>query len=249
MIDWFRRKPYLAIVVAGDKSTHKSWAPHKMLDVIVVPAEEGVGKWTLVKRALEKVKKKYRAYWMPDDNILISSDDISQLFGTFEKQRMHLAHPAKMTDEKSFFSVKLDFSVRFTNFVCPSSPVFSKTALDKLSHTFDGCGSGLGWVWPRLLNFDGTGIIDDAGVHGATMPIGYDKGKESRLLLEYGIYSPFYVQFTGVRKKPSGNCRVPLADIMQTDKYKMRRPMRRQNGCCGACASLSTRLMNYTARM
>lgn len=203
-------------------------------------------KWSLVKQAIRHLGNKidkYRVIWIPDEDAVIPLDNLKTFLKSFEYYKMNLAQPAREGDT-GFLQPSKEAKVRFTNFVSTSVPAFSPDAIKRLFFTFSDAVYGMGWVWPNILGFDRTGIIDEVTClynEPEYNPI------EKIILRQFGIHSPFYTQIKSVRKEAIKVCGIDIPELKKS--YKLSRPMRRSNGCSGACATLSARMINYTARI
>lgn len=100
----------------------------------------------------------YEAVWIPDDDLMIQTDEINKMFQQFSENQLLLAQPALTPDSYSGFwkEVTLEnpnYHIRYTNFVEVMAPIFSRDALIKCWETFkmSQTGYGLDLVWPKLL--------------------------------------------------------------------------------------------------
>lgn len=113
----------------------------------------------------------YDAIWFPDDDLETTPAAVDRLFEIFHALDLSIAQPALA--EGSYYSHEITlenraFSVRFTNYVEPMAPVFSRAALEACWPTFAESISGWGidYVWPKLLGHprDRIAIVDAAPV-------------------------------------------------------------------------------------
>lgn len=118
----------------------------------------------------------YDYYYMPDDDILIDSSNISKLFEYMEKYNLNIAQPALYDSYYTFkHTIREKYSIlRFTNFVEIMQPCFSREALNKVLFTFNENESGWGidYHWGEIIgsNKYDMAIIDDVkSVH--TRPV------------------------------------------------------------------------------
>ncbi|MFC4170198.1 hypothetical protein [Teichococcus aestuarii] len=181
----------LILARVGKNSLHRCWidqgkprdwdlylcpfqeiSPQTDLDCIVGHVIPGP-KWTGLRQLLNDWNgwREYDHIWLPDDDILATQDTITamfdaaralqfQLFAPGLHEGSHYAHYIGMRNQ-SFFA-------RRVGFVEIMVPGFSRAALEKLLPTFDLSTTGWGWgldsLWPKLLGYQGLGIIDGVPV-------------------------------------------------------------------------------------
>ncbi|MFC5447346.1 DUF707 domain-containing protein [Paenibacillus aestuarii] len=185
-------KRFLVIGRVGDSSIHQEWlqpAAYKNFDLCLSYFGSTPGryadecdfyqaipglKWPTVKDTIALFGKDilhYDAIWMPDDDISANAYDINRMFHLFMEQGLELAQPALTPD--SFFAhgitvKKNDYLLRYSHFVEPMVPLYSRNAFQKLLPTFDKSESGWGldFVWPKVLGFPyrKIGVIDEVTV-------------------------------------------------------------------------------------
>ena len=109
----------------------------------------------------------YKAIWLADDDIIIDTDSINQMFVIFDRYKLWLAQPSY--DHESRIShpvtrVNDRCILRYTNFVEVGVPIFSTGILHRLRESFSGASTGacLDYIWTDLLNYpkDKIAIID-----------------------------------------------------------------------------------------
>jgi hypothetical protein len=153
---------------------------------------------------------RYKYFFMPDEDIDISSNDISTLFGKMRTLNLSLAQPSIEKSDTSFpswelFIHKPDLDIICTNFVEIMCPLFSRDALGKCLETFPKSNSGWGIdvVWPKLIGNSGNNIavinsviakhtrpIKGGNLYSALKSSGISPSKERlRLMAEYDIKS------------------------------------------------------------
>jgi hypothetical protein len=120
----------------------------------------------------------YDAIWFPDDDLQATPETVDRLFEIFHALDLLVAQPALADGSHYSHAITLEnreFSVRFTNYVEPMAPVFSRPALEACWMTFAESISGWGidYVWPKLLGEprDRLAIVDAASVLH-TRPVG-----------------------------------------------------------------------------
>lgn len=143
-------------------------------DVIVGP------KWTGLRTLLESWNgwKDYEYIWLPDDDIFTNQDDIEAMFRLGEALQFSLFAPA--LQENSYYAHYItmrnqNFFARRVGFVEIMVPCFKRDTLEALLPTLALTTTGWGWgldsVWPKLLNYEGLGILDGVSVLH-TRPVG-----------------------------------------------------------------------------
>jgi hypothetical protein len=151
---------------------------------------------------------KYDYYFMPDEDIDLSTQDINTLFDKARTLNLSLCQPSIEDSESSYPSWKIfvhrdamDFVA--TNFVEVQCPLFSRDALLKCHPTFikSMSGYGLDLAWAKLIGANGNNIgFINSVVAKHTRKIGvgelYQKLKKvgvspsrerKKLMSEYGI--------------------------------------------------------------
>lgn len=120
----------------------------------------------------------YDALWFPDDDLAFDAHAAERMFETFHALDLLVAQPALAEGSHYSHEITLEnrsFSVRFTNYVEPMAPVFSRAAFELCWPTFGESFSGWGieFVWAKLLGYptDRLGIVDAVPVLH-TRPVG-----------------------------------------------------------------------------
>ena len=147
----------------------------------------------------------------PDDDLLTTCSDVNRMFDYARRYDLLLSQPAlsghvthPITREHP------DFKLRFTSFVEPIAPWFSRDALRACVATFKGTLSayGLDHVWPKLLGEpqNRVAIVDDVVVEH-TRPVAQSYEMEAALSegwqfqMRYGAY-PTEVDYGGIFRQP-----------------------------------------------
>ena len=171
-----RRKRFLVIVRAGDRSLHPTWTRSEQTrnwDLVVSyyggdptryascgerRIDDRGPKWAGLHALLtrEAFWRDYDYVWLPDDDLAAHEDAINFLFDVVADNGLALAQPA--LSWVSFFSHELtlrspSFRLRYTNFVEIMAPCFGREFLTTCLPTFaeNLSGWGLDYLWPRLL--------------------------------------------------------------------------------------------------
>lgn len=120
----------------------------------------------------------YDAIWLPDDDISTDSVTINKMFYYFEWFKLSLAQPALTKNSYYSHDITLrntDYLLRYTNYVEPMAPIFTRDTLKLCWQTFNKSKSGwaLDFIWPKLLGYpeDKIAIIDKTPVTH-TRPVG-----------------------------------------------------------------------------
>ncbi len=130
--------------------------------------------------------REYDQIWLPDDDICTNSATISR---DVRRRPGAEARPLRTgAARSSYFShfitmVNRRFYGRWVGFVEIMVPGFSRATLERLLPTLDETDTGWGWgldsVWPKLLGYEGVGIIDGTPVIH-TRPVGAVRDAELR---------------------------------------------------------------------
>jgi hypothetical protein len=134
----------------------------------------------------------YDYVWLPDDDILASQDTIDAMFQFGRQFGFNLFAPALR--EGSYYAhyvtmANRSFFARRVGFVEIMIPCFRTAALRELLPTFALSTTGWGWgldsAWPKLLEYEGLGILDGISVVH-TRPVGQfrDTALRQRVLEE-----------------------------------------------------------------
>ena len=202
----------LVLARVGRNSLHSGWVDRRAdrdWDLVLVPyqpipAQDDLDcvvtdvipgpKWSGLCQLLESWDgwRDYDYVWMPDDDVLANQDTIGSMFTTAAAVGFDLFAPA-MHDASYYahFSMMRNrsFSGRWTGFVEIMMPGFSATALKTLQPTLELSETGWGWgldsLWPKLLDYQGVGVIDGSPVLH-TRPVGQLRDPElaRRILAE-----------------------------------------------------------------
>jgi hypothetical protein len=210
-------KKYLIISPAGRNSLFKEWikgTPNFDLVLLVYENDKSLAKeftqytphvfmgkgekFHLIKSYLNDnldFISQYEYIWFPDDDALISTEDINRFFDISNDYQLWISQPAMVGYVSHHITTPHPNSLlRYTNFVEVLAPLFSLETLLKVYSTFDENYSSYGYdfLWPHMLNQpqDKIAIIDDI-IMTHTKPVGqgYDRffispGKELELLLQ-----------------------------------------------------------------
>lgn len=106
----------------------------------------------------------YDYIFMPDDDVLLTTDQINELFDWASFARPHLAQPS-ITDKNFTWPITLqqkDCIHRWVKMVEIMCPMFSNYALNRCWRTFNESYSGWGLdaVWAKLLNYNKIAVCD-----------------------------------------------------------------------------------------
>lgn len=112
---------------------------------------------------------KYDAFYIVDDDIIMSTDDINKLFNILYKYNLSICQPSFTDDSKISHKVTVQIpqnKLRYTNFIEVNTPVFSKKALLKLMKYYDpsliGWGIDYLYIWANGINEKNKyAVIDD----------------------------------------------------------------------------------------
>lgn len=210
----------LVLARVGGNSLHRCWIDHgrprdwdlHLCPYQEIPSQSGLDctvgevipgpKWSGLRSLLAKWDgwREYDYVWLPDDDVFASQDTINRMFEFAAALDFQLFAPA--LQEASYyehFSTMRNpsFHARSVGFVEIMVPCFRRETLEQLLPTLDLTTTGWGWgldsVWPKLLGYEGLGIIDATPVLH-TRPVGQFRDAElyrsvneesDRLLAEY----------------------------------------------------------------
>ena len=96
---------------------------------------------------------RYKAIWVADDDIIISTSAINQLFSIFSRKQLTLLQPAFCIRSKISHPItkrKLFTGIRYTNFVEMTCPVIERDFLLRFLAVYDPALVGFGIDWWML---------------------------------------------------------------------------------------------------
>jgi hypothetical protein len=214
------QRRHLVIPRVGRNSLHPQWlhgAAARSWDLHLCPFEpleprslEGCRssevitgpKWAGLRELLTTWNgwREYEHIWLPDDDVLTNADNIDRFFSIASELQWDLCAPALHEDSYyAHYSTMRNRHcfARRMGFVEIMVPCFSRAALERLLPTLALSTTGWGWgldsVWPKLLNYERMGVIDETPVLH-TRPVGAFRDAElgrrvlaesDRLLGEY----------------------------------------------------------------
>jgi len=185
-------KKNLVFTSAGDNTDfYKNWlGGNRNYDVFVVYYGDDDQKFNKYKSLVDKIWRRkgskfqnfyylyknfpheilnYDAFYIVDDDIIMSTNDINKLFDTLYKYRLSICQPSFTNDSKISHEITLQIPgniLRYTNFVEVNTPVFSKDALIKMMKYYDesliGWGIDYLYIWANGINEkDKYAVIDN----------------------------------------------------------------------------------------
>jgi hypothetical protein len=130
----------------------------------------------------KELLEKYEYFWLPDDDILLETEQINKLFRLSNQYSLQICQPSVVGHISHNITKPIENVVlRYTNFVEVMAPLFNRETFIKLSETFNYNQSAWGYdyLWPHLLGYpkDKIAIIDDI-VMEHTKPVGSEYSKE-----------------------------------------------------------------------
>lgn len=189
-------------------STFSSYTPHIF---------SGKGeKWHLIKSFIEdnlNFISQYSYIWCPDDDVLISSENINKFFKLANDYDLWLSQPSMIGYVSHEITKPISNNLlRYTNFVEILAPLFSLDSLLKLYGTFNLTYSGWGydWIWPHLLGNpkDKVAIVDQITIEH-TRPLGKNYSQKrfpiapnvemGKLLNDYKV-NPNFITYSFISK-------------------------------------------------
>lgn len=194
----------LVLARVGNNSLHRCWIDRgrpRDWDLYLCPYQEippqtgldcTVGevipgpKWSGLRELLTRWDgwREYDHVWLPDDDVFATQDTITAMFELGAALDFRLFAPA--LQEASYyehFSTMRNraFHARRVGFVEIMVPCFRRETLERLLPTLDLTTTGWGWgldvVWPKLLDYEGLGILDATPVLH-TRPVGQFRDAE-----------------------------------------------------------------------
>jgi len=179
-------RKYLVFTSAGENANIKQWlaGDKRIFDVCVVnySAIDNLhrsdadyyfqikgGKFPNLQKVYfdnRNILKQYDAVWVADDDIIIDTQSINELFLTLAEKSLTLLQPSFRATGKVSFPItrqRLLTSLRYTNFVEMTCPVFKTDFLIKFLEVFDPAlvGWGTDWWFLNLITAEDKVAISD----------------------------------------------------------------------------------------
>ncbi len=111
----------------------------------------------------------YERFFIVDDDIIMSTDDINKLFNISKQYDLWICQPAFLPESKishEITKIQKNNLLRYTNFVEVNTPVFSKDALIKFMKYYDDSLIGWGidylYIWANNKNMQNKYAIIDS---------------------------------------------------------------------------------------
>jgi len=187
----------LLIASIGTQSKHPQWlfGENRNFDFIALCFEPVENQ--LLREAVDVFERKgykfsnVKAYWlkkkhilnsydfifMPDDDLEMGAQDINLLFDIAAGFNLDLCQPSLTLDSIPSWPITLwggnpQIILRMTNFVEIMCPLFSQSTFQVCIETFGHniLGTGLDFIWPKLLNFQNIAIVDAVQARHARLP-------------------------------------------------------------------------------
>lgn len=179
-------RKYLVFTSAGENANIKQWlaGDNRIFDLCVVNYSDvdnlhksdadyyyqlKGGKFPNLQKIYfdnRDILNQYDAVWIADDDIIIDTRSINELFITHTEKSLTLLQPSFRATGKVSFPItrrRLLTSLRYTNFVEMTCPVFKKVFLIKFLEVFDPAlvGWGTDWWFLNLINPEDKVAISD----------------------------------------------------------------------------------------
>lgn len=190
----------LVVVRAGRNSLHRRWhdIPYEKRNYellvsyfsedayagfVAEPGVEAVlikgGKWDgLHKTLINRDLGQYDYFWLPDDDLDISAEDVNALFTAMDTHGLRIAQPSLSLNSyfsHFVFSQCPGFVLRYTNYIEIMAPCLHRDVLLKALPFFQNTmsGYGLDYTWCRWAEAGAfrAAVLDEIAMHH-TRPIG-----------------------------------------------------------------------------
>lgn len=202
----------LLITTIGKDNCLDAWdkGKTKNFDIVTIDyTKTSTFKYPGIYRAL-RLLRAYDYYWMPDEDISLTTEEINKLFDMAAKYHLDLFQPSVEQSPRSFPSWPMFIHkgnaemipMPFVEIMCPG---FSREGLLKCIDTFHRSNSGWGLdiIWAKILRYQNMGLINSVSVIHTRPPMKgsnlYSMLKEPasdemhRLLKEYRVIMIPYV--------------------------------------------------------
>tara|TARA_Y100000592_G_scaffold88298_1_gene143923 strand:+ start:362 stop:1228 length:867 start_codon:yes stop_codon:yes gene_type:complete len=117
--------------------------------------------------------KQYDYIWVVDDDMFMSTEDINRMFEMMDSYSIDLGQPSMSLDGMHYVHILVndpDYSLRYTNFVECSAPIFSRYAMEKVVRTFSETLTGWGWdslISDMILEHENVAVFDNVKAYHA----------------------------------------------------------------------------------
>lgn len=188
----------------------------------------------------------YKTISFVDSDIMISKEKLKKYFDIFIKYKLNFSSPCYKSHD--FFSKKNCY-MRHVNCLPRKFLTFNFRSLKKSKKflNINDSGSGVEWVIPKILNYEGVAIIDKVQVGNQ-----YLESKNKivikdlvKIYNDFSLENLYNIEFSRVEKDEE-KCWCHYIDVSDINNKKFNRPTRRSNGCCEAKGFLSNRMMSST---
>lgn len=169
------KRSYDLVVSYFDESAFAAFSPQEGVTAVLIKG----GKWDgLFKTFAEIDISAYDYFWLPDDDISCSAEDVNMVFHLCRAHGLVVAQPS-LTRESYYshfiFSQCPGFRLRYTNYVEIMVPCLHRDVLSRALPLFETTMSGFGldYIWCRFPESGAfrVGILDAVAVHH-TRPVG-----------------------------------------------------------------------------
>jgi len=210
-------KEHCVIAAVGKSSLHREWINNgSNFDLHLIVYDDSFGffkmdtpyiiqakgyKFRLLDDYIRKndLLRRYEYFYLPDDDILICSEEIDKLFRYMIEYGLSMAQPAICNYYVSHPHTlrRPNSNLRYTNFIEIMQPCFSKAALKRVRFTFQASISGWGidYHWSKILEPLGMkmAVIDDV-LSAHIRPVQSSHYEElQRYMARYGL-NDFIIQ-------------------------------------------------------
>lgn len=171
----YAQRSYDLVVSYYDEDAFGGFIPMEGVSAVLVKG----GKWDGLFRTFADIDiDAYDYFWLPDDDISASAQDVNSIFHLCRGNGLALAQPALTRDSyfsHFIFSQCPGFRLRYTNYIEIMAPCLSRDVLRRALPLFRDTMSGFGldyiWCrWPESGAFRAA-ILDTVAVHH-TRPVG-----------------------------------------------------------------------------
>jgi hypothetical protein len=170
----------LLITTIGNYNLLGVWSYGKIknFDIITIDyTQDPTFKYPGIYKALQSLRD-YDYYWMPDEDICLSTSEINKLFDIASTYHLDLFQPSVLEGPMSFPSWPMFIhrkgpemvSTPFVEIMCPG---FSRDGLLRCIDTFPKSNSGWGLdiIWAKLLGYQKMGLINSVVVKHSRKPM------------------------------------------------------------------------------
>ena len=248
---FYKTKDNIIFILEKQEKKYVNWTKNKNNYDLIIFDSLSNNKWKDIHAISKKYKKKikkYKTITFVDSDVNFNGD-VADYLDVFQKYDLQYASPSYELSSDFFHSNHC--LLRYVNYIPIKFITFSVSAFDSLDEIFiyNETGSGIDWVIPKLLDYEGIALVDQYSIDNS-----YKEDKDFfvedliKIYNEFELSSFYNVEFDRIDYEEIRDpfCNMKLINLRNITKMKFSRPTRRSNGCLEGDVYLSDRMMMST---